>query len=216
MKENSKNNNKKESKKKKRVLKTEDKYFSDQEIDFIMSYILNEKKNHASIFISKAYTTLEKFKNNNHNDNNANSDNNDSNVVDDNRGNEKEKDYGKKECLKEYFESIKDDSITNILIKATLQIKNFNLEESLKYLEELQANKDKKANEFKMSLEQNDDNFNETINENFKYKFKKALEIKVKDLNMDLVDKYTYDNLNVTKKKYDKKNKSDNDNCNKN
>lgn len=216
MKENYKNNNKKESKKEKRVLKTEDKYFSDQEINFIMSYILNEKKNHASIFISKTYTTLEKFKNNNHNDGNTNGDNNYSNVVDDNRGNEKEKDYGKKECLKEYFESIKDDSITNILIKATLQIKNFNLEESLKYLEELQANKDKKANEFKMSLEQNDDNFNETINENFKYKFKKALEIKVKDLNMDLVDKYTYDNLNVTKKKYDKKNKIDNDNYNKN
>ena len=155
------------------------------ENNFILSYLLNEKADNASIFISKAYTTIEKYDSD-------------------------------KNKLEEKFNSIKDDSTTNILIKVVLFENDFNKDKSLDFLQKLQDNKKERAEEYKSLV---DSSIDKKLLENYKYFYKKALDIKVKDLNMDIVEKEKYSNKNVTKKKYEKKdsnkNKKNKDNDNK-
>ena len=146
---------------------------TDLEMTFILSYLLNERKDHASIFISKAYTTIEK------------------------------KNDDKKELI-EFYESIRDDSTTNILVKTALKINDFSKEKALMFLQKIQSDKNKYAKEYKTKLTKDyreKGEFSDTVYKNLKYRFKKAFEIKVKDLHMDIIEKDKYDNKNATKKK---------------
>jgi len=145
------------------------------EMNFVMFTIL--KSSHASIFISKAYTTIEKLN---------------SKMT--------------KDELEKYVEEMKDDSSTNMIIKIALYKSNYNRNTTFGYLQDLQNNKENKLKEFEEELSKLDRK--EMLIENFKYKYRKALDIKVRDIDMNLVDKVKYDNTNVTKKKnYNKKKK---------
>lgn len=149
------------------------------EMNFVMFTIL--KSGHASIFISKAYTTIEKLN---------------SKMT--------------KDELEKYAEEMKDDSSTNMIIKIALDKSNYDRNTTFGYLQDLQNNKENKLKEFEEELSKLDRK--EMLIENFKYKYRKALDIKVRDIDMNLVDKVKYDNTNVTKKKNYNKKKKDNKN----
>ena len=149
------------------------------EMNFVMFTIL--KSSHASIFISKAYTTIEKLN---------------SKMT--------------KDEFEKYAEEMKDDSSTNMIIKIALYKSNYNRNTTFGYLQDLQNNKENKLKEFEEELSKLDRK--EMLIENFKYKYRKALDIKVRDIDMNLVDKVKYDNKNVTKKKNYNKKKKDNKN----
>lgn len=149
------------------------------EMNFVMFTIL--KSSHASIFISKAYTTIEKLN---------------SKMT--------------KDELEKYAEEMKDDSSTNMIIKIALDKSNYDRNTTFGYLQDLQNNKENKLKEFEEELDKLDRK--EMLIENFKYKYRKALDIKVRDIDMNLVDKVKYDNTNVTKKKNYNKKKKDNKN----
>lgn len=150
------------------------------EMNFVMFTIL--KSSHASIFISKAYTTIEKLN---------------SKMT--------------KDELEKYAEEMKDDSSTNMIIKIALDKSNYDRNTTFGYLQDLQNNKENKLKEFEEELSKLDRK--EMLIENFKYKYRKALDIKVRDIDMNLVDKVKYDNTNVTKKKnYNKKKKDSKNN----
>ena len=91
------------------------------EMNFVMFTIL--KSSHASIFISKAYTTIEKLN---------------SKMT--------------KDELEKYVEEMKDDSSTNMIIKIALYKSNYDRNTTFGYLQDLQNNKENKLKEFEEEL----------------------------------------------------------------